>query len=219
MLFDQYSQLLGWYNDLNLALSLNSGMQGDHQIQFFRDFIHKRMTDENRRWLAPYLHEELKFKTKGFVSNLMRDYVRLQRIAALNAALAERDDEYRLQSTFERFGKILAVAYNENEKVRFSGEQAKRFEKNGFILASEKDVDALIKSESLSSDNPMVLTYIVRKPSAYYLIKEGLAEFGWYYSLPKYKKNQFDKVALWVEHKSEAMVRMKALGEPLKPEL
>jgi len=211
-LFVQYAQLLRLYRDLDLALQCHPDVGEHNKVEFARQYIRGKVTDENAAWLTPYLHQQLSFKKKGFFSYMLSDYDRMLRAAFILSELKDETDAYRFDRLVGALKGKVVTAYPDDDEHSAVKAEPKLYLQRGLFSVSEHELTRLKASNRLAPGQKVNVTLIANNATTFYLVLESLACFGWIFTPPKFVRSEKLTLSLTIDHDSESLQWMQDVG-------
>lgn len=210
--FIQYSQLLQFYVDLDLALKCNPDVNEYNALDFTRQFIRGKIDNSNAHWLSLHINQKLKIKTKSFLTNVKHDYNYLLTVAAMNYELSSETDAIRFNTMLNSISKKMLTATPKTDEIAIKPEDQTSFMKKGLFFALNEHLLFLDDIERLNSSDEIKTALIAQSPQIFYTVIEILAKFGFTFDMPKFSRGKKHEFVLRIDHNSEEMKTMVEIG-------
>ncbi len=211
-LFFQYAELLHLYRDLDLALHCNPDVGEHNKVEFARNYLKSKITEQNAPWLTPYLHQELAIKKKGFFSYMLSDYDRMLRVAFILSEMKDDTDAHRLTQLVGTLKGKMVTAFPDDEEHSAVKDEPTLYLQRGLFSIEERELSRIKAKAKLTPEQKVHITVIAHNATTFHFVLESLASFGWVYTPPRFSKGEKLQFSLSIDHSCQQLHYMQEIG-------
>jgi len=208
----QLSTLLNLYNDAELSLKLHADtISSGGEAEHLRKYLYRQSSEAP--WLKDYLAQELKIKTRSFLTHLEKDYLRLREISKILYILSTMETLERIDALHRRLKSFMVSAYDCGEEVEIATTQAQSvYNRKGFVSFHKKQIDKIRNSPVVESYT-LTICVMANNPTTYHTLKSYLTAYGFMHTLPRYEKGRFHKVDITFDGQDNNLRYLVKAGE------